>query len=162
MNYEESNYKKIIRSWCESDGIYREAIKDKRMEFVYRIEYARFHMVVTRPVEKDFIQIENVINISPEHQRILTPEKYAQFRNVALDYILTQDVDIVFPPNKPIFVILDKIYDDGLTHQRFFTTLRRIAHASARVIKMLNEILGTLGPESKPPAHHDEGPVYFT
>lgn len=158
----EIDVKKIIRSWCESDAIYREAIKDKRMEFVYRIEYARFNMVITRPVEKDFIQIENVINISPEHQKLLTPEKYDRFRNAALDFILGLDVDIVFPPNKPMFVLLDKIYDDGLTHQYFFNVLRRIAHASARVIKILNEILGTIGVEIKPPSHKDEGPVYFT
>lgn len=163
--------KKAVKTWFKNEGTKVESISNPRAEFLFKVKFQRFFFTVVRPNERNFIQIESQVMISPQHLKILSQEKMKEFQIEALKFSFTQGVTLGFikprpdqqgpKPPGPGFVVSDRIYDDGFSGDRLWEVMRRLHAAVDMSIALLNEITGQKG--MKPPTETtDSGPSYYT
>ncbi|TXT55977.1 MAG: hypothetical protein BAJATHORv1_30361 [Candidatus Thorarchaeota archaeon] len=159
-----------VREWFSAEGSKVESITNPRAEFVFKVKFMRFFFTVVRPNERDFIQIESQVMISPQHLKVLTGEKMKQFQMEAMKFAFSQGINLGFiqprpgqqgqKPPGPGFVVSDRIYDDAVSNDRIWQTMRRLHSAVDMVIALLNDATGqTPGKAPEPP---DQGPSYYT
>ncbi|MBD3407050.1 MAG: DUF2299 domain-containing protein [Candidatus Lokiarchaeota archaeon] len=159
-----------VREWFSAEGSKVESITNPRAEFVFKVKFMRFFFTVVRPNERNFIQVESQVLISPQHLKVLTGEKMKQFQMEAMKFAFEQGINLGFvkphqgqggqKPPGPGFVVSDRIYDDAFSNDRIWQTMRRLHSAVDMVIALLNETTGkTPGKAPEPP---DQGPSYYT
>lgn len=162
--------KSAVRDWFQNEGINVESISNPRAEFLFKVKFMRFFFTVVRPNEKDFIQVESQVMISPQHLQVLTPEKMQKFQMRSLQFSFEQGITLGFiqpqpgqpgpKPPGPGFLVQDRLYDDAFSNQNLWSTMRKVHGAVDMAIAILNEITGAVGP--KPPEPDETGPSYYT
>ena len=161
--------KQKVKDWFAAEGVKVESISNPRAEFLFKVKFMRFFFTVVRPNEQKHIQIESQVMISPQHLKILTAEKMREFQMKALQHSFTQSINFGFiqpkpgqqgpKPQGPGFVVSDRIYDDGFSHDRLWQTIRKVHAAVDMAIAILNETTG-IGAGKAPPT--DSTPSYYT
>ncbi len=163
--------KNSVKNWFSNEGVKVESISNARAEFLFKVKYMRFFFTVVRPNEQRYIQVESQVMISPQHLKVLTPEKMKQFQMKALKFSFQQGIILGFiqpkpgqpkgqgPPG-PGFVVSDRLYDDAFSDDRLWRTMRRVHGAVDMVIAILNEVVGS--PALTPPSSDEAGPSYYT
>ena len=66
-----------------------------------------------------------------------------KFKEQVLEYILERPLDLAFDPKNPQYVLVDRIFLDGLNQNNFFNSIREIAHSFQKTIMILNRICGS-------------------
>jgi hypothetical protein len=173
MNMSKVSSEKIkneVKEWFSSEGIKVESISNPRAEFLFKVKYMRFFFTVVRPNERDYVQVESQVMISPQHMKVLTAEKMKEFQMQSMKFSFTNGVTLGFiqprpgqqgpKPPGPGFVCSERIYDDGFTNDRLWQAMRKLHSTVDMIITILNEITG-MG-ISKPPETTDSGPSYYT
>ena len=111
-------------------------------------------MDVVKPKEKDVIVIGCATQVAPEHISLMqnaSPQEKNKFlfdisTNLNLflvDYELKVDQDILQQ-----YVVTDNIYEDGLTKDALFKTIKRVFKAKLHCIMLLNYDFGLPPPPS--------------
>lgn len=163
--------KNKVRDWFSQEGTKIESISDPRAEFLFKVKFQRFFFSVVRPNEKNHIQIESQIMISPQHQKLLTAEKLRSFQMETMKFAFEQGIGLGFiqprpgqpgpQPKGPGFVVSDRIYDDSFSDQVLWEKMRRLHSAIELVIAFLNETTGQIG-APKIDEKTDSSPSYYT
>ena len=162
--------KNSVKNWFSNEGIKVESISNPRAEFLFKVKYMRFFFTVVRPNEQRYLQVESQVMISPQHLKVLTPEKMKQFQMEALKFSFQQGLTLGFiqprpgqkqpgQPPGPGFVVSDRLYDDAFSDDRLWQIMRRVHGAVDMVIAILNEIAGS---PTMTPSTDDSGPSYYT
>ena len=163
-------HKKAIREWFSNEGIKVESISNPRAEFLLKVKFMRFFFTVVRPNDQKYVQLESQVMISPQHLKILTPEKMREFQMEALQFSFKHEINLGFiqpkpgqpgpKPPGPGFVISDRIYDDGFSEDRLWQVMRKLHSGVDMVIAILNKVSGqTMGKQQE---SADSGPSYYT
>ncbi|MHA2385235.1 MAG: DUF2299 family protein, partial [Candidatus Thorarchaeota archaeon] len=76
--------KKAVKNWFTKEGSKLETISNPRAEFLFKVKFQRFFFTVVRPNERNFIQLESQVIISPQHLKVLSQEKMREFQIQAL------------------------------------------------------------------------------
>ncbi|MHA1927619.1 MAG: DUF2299 family protein [Candidatus Thorarchaeota archaeon] len=159
-----------VKDWFVGEGIKVESITNPRAEFLFKVKFMRFFFTVVRPNEQHHIQIESQVMISPQHLKVLTAEKMKEFQMEALKKSFSLGINFGFiqprpgqqgqKPPGPGFVASDRIYDDGLTHDRIWQVIRRVHAGVDMAIAALNDVTGIGAGKASP--QEDTTPSYYT
>lgn len=167
---ESERIKEAVRNWFSREGIKVESISNPRAEFLFKVKFMRFFFTVVRPNDQKHIQIESQVLISPQHLKVLTPEKMRQFQIESMKFSFTQEVLVGFvqpkpgqqgpQPPGPGFVVSQRIYDDAFSEDKLWNTIRTVHNTVDMVIHILNEVTGQA--PGKPAEIPDAGLTYYT
>ena len=170
LSEQSQRIKEAVRDWFSREGTKVETISDPRAEFLFKVKFMRFFFTVVRPNDQRFIQIEAQVMISPEHLKLLTPEKMLVFQMQAMRFSFAQNVNLGFiqpqpgqpgpQPPGPGFVASERIYDDAFSEDKLWNVVRRVHSAVDMVIQILNEVTGQTGEKGHEP--EAAGPSYYT
>lgn len=154
-----------VKNWLADEGVFREKAADDNAEFHFVIEFPKDNVMdVVKPKGKDVIVIGCATQVSPEHINLMnnaSPETKGKFlfdvsTNLNLflvDYELKVDQDILQQ-----FIITDNIYDDGLTKDALFKTIKRVFKAKLHCIMLLNYEFGNSNATISKP--HNENSMF--
>jgi hypothetical protein len=147
-----------IRRWLDQEGISSKRItEDDEADFHYTIQYpatsgdANIHVV--RPPGRPVLALMLGVQLSPNHkqpfQNLPQDEKRALVHKIRR--CAFEGGDIGFAPQMEEDVLarwqLDvSVYDDGLSQDRFFQSLRVLYTKHLELIEVLNEHLGPEAP----------------
>ncbi len=154
-----------VKNWLADEGVFREKAADDNAEFHFVIEFPKDNVMdVVKPKGKDVIVIGCATQVSPEHIQLMnsaSPESKGKFlfdvsTNLNLflvDYELNVNQDILQQ-----FIITDNIYDDGLTKDALFKTLKRVFKSKLHCIMLLNYEFGNSSDTISKP--HNENSMF--
>ena len=154
-----------IKNWLADEGVFREKSADDNAEFHFVIEFPKDNVMdVVKPKGKDVLIIGCATQVSPEHVNLInnaSPEIKSKFlfdvsTNLNLflvDYELKVDQDILQQ-----FVITDTIYEDGLSKDALFKTIKRVFKAKLHCIMLLNYEFTNSNPTISKP--HNENSMF--
>jgi hypothetical protein len=168
--YDGEKIKEVVRDFFSREGIKVESISNERAEFLYKIKFMRFVFTVVRPNDQPHIQVESQVLISPQHLKVLTPEKMRKFQIESMRYSFTQEVLLGFvqprpgqqgpQPPGPGFIVSQRIYDDAFSEDRLWNVIRAVHNVVDMVIHILNDVTGQ--PTGKPSEEPESGLSYYT
>ncbi len=101
LSEQSQRIKEAVRDWFSREGTKVETISDPRAEFLFKVKFMRFFFTVVRPNDQRFVQIEAQVMISPEHLKLLTPEKMLVFQMQAMRFSFAQNVNLGFIQPQP-------------------------------------------------------------
>ncbi|MHA2191753.1 MAG: DUF2299 family protein [Candidatus Thorarchaeota archaeon] len=146
--------KNEVKEWFSSEGIKVESISNPRAEFLFKVKYMRFFFTVVRPNERNYLQVESQVMISPQHLKVLTAEKMKEFQMKSMKFSFTNGITLGFIQPRP------GQQGPKPPSDRLWQTMRKLHGTVDMIITILNEITG-MG-ISKPPETTDSGPSYYT
>ena len=154
-----------VKNWLADEGVFREKAADENADFHFVIEFPKDNVMdVVKPKEKDVIVIGCATQVAPEHINLMqnaSPQEKNKFlfdisTNLNLflvDYELKVDQDILQQ-----YVVTDNIYEDGLTKDVLFKTIKRVFKAKLHCIMLLNYDFGNLNNNNSKP--HNENSMF--
>lgn len=154
-----------VKNWLADEGVFREKTADENAEFHFVIEFPKDNVMdVVKPKGKDVIVIGCATQVSPEHLSLMqsaSPEEKAEFfyevstslNMFLVDYELNIDQDLLQQ-----FIVTDTIFDDGLSKNNLFKTLKRVFKAKLHCIMILNHGFGNSNSNISRP--HNENSMF--
>jgi hypothetical protein len=147
-----------IRRWLDQEGISSKRItEDDQADFHYTIQYpastgdANIHIV--RPPGRPVLAMMLGVQLSPNHKQPFQalPQDDKQGLIHAIRRCAFEGGDVGFAPQMEDDVLarwqLDiSVYDDGLSQDRFFQSLRTLYTKHLELIEVLNQHLGPEAP----------------
>ena len=122
--------KEKVKKWCEEEGIFKEEIEDKNLDFNLGIMFPdENHLLnIIKPKERDCIIVVSRVMISSKDQELLK-EKREKFLwdlrftlgNRPTNFSLNVENGILQD-----FTITYRIYEDGLTKHNFMQAIREV------------------------------------
>ncbi|MHA1298850.1 MAG: DUF2299 family protein [Candidatus Helarchaeota archaeon] len=143
MTKDKELYAKISQ-WCKEEGIFDKKITSPEHEFIIRIQLpTKLRMEIAKPNDKPFIVLSCKTTIAPQHWSILQKgTNLIKFKEEVINFICSRPLDVAFNPKNPQYVLVDRIFLDGLSQNNFFGSIREITHAFQKILIILNKICG--------------------
>ena len=161
-----------VKNWLADEGVFREKAADENADFHFVIEFPKDNVMdVVKPKEKDVIVIGCATQVAPEHISLMqnaSPQEKNKFLFILfiflayimsflnlflVDYELKVDQDILQQ-----YVVTDNIYEDGLTKDALFKTIKRVFKAKLHCIMLLNYDFGNSNNNNSKP--HNENSMF--
>ncbi len=136
-------YKKISQ-WCKEEGIFDKKIKEPAHEFIISVRLpTKLGLQIAKPNDKPFIVISCKTQIAPPHwAQLQKGTNLMKFKEQVLEYVFERPLDLAFDQKNPQYVLVDRIFVDGLTQNSFFNSIREISHTFQKILIILNRICG--------------------
>ena len=157
MNLEEN-----VRQWLSDEDILREVKYDENADFHFIVEFPKDNIMdVVKPKDKDCLIIACATQVAPQHLDLMTQadnktqKEFIMELNFGLngflvDYELQVAQDILQQ-----FVITEQVFEDGLTKNEMFKTLRRIFKSKLHCIWLIDKKFGSLPMNVTTSNHND-------
>ena len=146
MNLEEN-----VRQWLSEEDLLREVKYDENADFHYIIEFPKENIMdVVKPAGKDCLIVACATQVAPQHLDLMkqadnkTQKDFIMDLNFGLNYFL---VDFELQVAQDIlqqFVVTEQIFEDGITKNEFFRTLKRIFKAKLHCIWLIDKTFGSV------------------
>jgi hypothetical protein len=141
--------RKII-DFCTEQGILRDKLPvNPNIEFAYNIEYPPMQkqpkiLVVLQPRGKRFISMQIATQVSPEHIKLLEengPNLKLGFFESIKRYLVMNNLLFNIDLENNRFLISDEIFEDALTCDFFYRTIRKVFNSCFFTNLILMDIL---------------------
>ena len=146
MNLEEN-----VREWLSEEDLLREVKYDENADFHYIIEFPKENIMdVVKPAGKDCLILACATQVAPQHLDLMrqsgseTNREFIRDLNFGLNNFL---VDFELQVANDIlqqFVITEQIFEDGITKNELFRTLKRIFKAKLHCIWLIDKTFGSI------------------
>ena len=146
MNLEEN-----VRQWLSEEDLLREVKYDENADFHYIIEFPKENIMdVVKPEGKDCLIVACATQVAPQHLDLMkhsdnkTQKDFIMDLNFGLNNFL---VDFELQVAQDIlqqFVVTEQIFEDGITKNEFFRTLKRIFKAKLHCIWLIDKTFGSV------------------
>ncbi|MEE1335500.1 DUF2299 domain-containing protein [Methanobrevibacter sp.] len=146
MNLEEN-----VRQWLSEEDLLREVKYDENADFHYIIEFPKENIMdVVKPTGKDCLIMACATQVAPQHLDLMkqtdkkTQKDFIMDLNFGLNNFL---VDFELQVAQDIlqqFVITEQIFEDGITKNELFRTLKRIFKAKLHCIWLIDKTFGSI------------------
>lgn len=141
MNIEEN-----VEKWLLDEDVLREMKYDENADFHFIVEFPKENIMdVVKPKDKDCIILACATQVAPQHLDLMKsadPKVNKEFL-MELNFGMNQFlVDFELQVNQDIlhqFVVTEQIFEDGLTKDMLFRTLKRIFKAKLHCIWLINQ-----------------------
>lgn len=141
MNIEEN-----VEKWLLDEDVLREMKYDENADFHFIVEFPKENIMdVVKPKDKDCIILACATQVSSQHLNLMKSagpsinKEFIMDLNFGLNQFL---VDFELQVNQDIlhqFVITEQIFEDGLTKDMLFRTLKRVFKAKLHCIWLINQ-----------------------
>jgi hypothetical protein len=146
MNLEEK-----VREWLSDEDLLREVKYDENADFHYIIEFPKENIMdVVKPAGKDCLIVACATQVAPQHLDLMkksdnkTQKGFIMDLNFGLNNFL---VDFELQVSNDIlqqFVVTEQIFEDGITKNELFRTLKRIFKAKLHCIWLIDKTFGSI------------------
>ena len=146
MNLEEN-----VRQWLSEEDLLREVKYDENADFHYIIEFPKENIMdVVKPTGNDCLIMACATQVAPQHLDLMkqtdkkTQKDFIMDLNFGLNNFL---VDFELQVAQDIlqqFVITEQIFEDGITKNELFRTLKRIFKAKLHCIWLIDKTFGSI------------------
>ena len=157
MNLEEN-----VRQWLSDEDLLREVKYDENADFHYIIEFPKENIMdVVKPQGKDCLIIACATQVAPQHLDLMrqadnkTQKDFIMDLNFGLNNFL---VDFELQVANDIlqqFVITEQIFEDGITKNELFRTLKRVFKAKLHCIWLIDKCFGSIQVNITPSNEND-------
>ncbi|MBQ2613444.1 MAG: DUF2299 domain-containing protein [Methanobrevibacter sp.] len=146
MNIEEQ-----VEKWLLDEDILREMKYDENADFHFIVEFPKENIMdIVKPKDKDSLIIACATQVAPQHINLMesadkkTQKDFILDLNFGLNQFL---VDFELQVNQDIlrqFVITEQIFEDGLTKDMLYRTLKRVFKSKLHCIWLIDRRFGSL------------------
>ncbi len=146
MNIEEK-----VEKWLLDEDILREMKYDENADFHFIVEFPKENIMdVVKPKDKDSIILACATQVAPQHVSLMesadmkTKKEFLLELNFGLNTFL---VDFDLQVSNDIlrqFVVTEQIFEDALTKDMLFRTLKRVFKAKLHCIWLIDKKFGKL------------------
>lgn len=146
MNLEEN-----VRQWLSEEDLLREVKYDENADFHYIIEFPKENIMdVVKPEGKDCLIVACATQVAPQHLELMkqadnkTQKDFILDLNFGLNNFL---VDFELQVAQDIlqqFVVTEQLFEDGITKNEFFRTLKRVFKAKLHCIWLIDKTFGSV------------------
>lgn len=140
-----------IKQWLLDEDILREMKYDENADFHFIVEFPKENIMdVVKPKGKDSIIIACATQVAPQHSSLMksaspkTRKEFIMDLNFGLNNFL---VDFELQINQDIlqqFIITEQIFEDGLTKDMLFRTLKRVFKSKLHCIWLIDQKFGNV------------------
>lgn len=139
-----------IRDYAIDEGILGKKLPNNpRIDFAYEINFPPqspkpMKLLVIKPKDAKPISIQAPTRIAPNHMNILKQQgdqSLLKFFTILKKYVLNQNLLYNIAVKDARYIILDNIYPDGLTEDRFYLSIRKVFNTAVFMNVTLNEIV---------------------
>lgn len=144
----------IVKDFAIDEGILGKRLPDNpKVEFAYELNFPPnspkpMKLMLIKPKDLKSISIQAPTQISKPHVDAFNKmgkNMIFQFFNILKKYVITQNLLYNINMEKMRYVILENIYPDGLTEDRFFLAVRKVFNAAVFCNITISEILARGG-----------------
>jgi hypothetical protein len=140
-----------VREWLSEEDLLREVKYDENADFHYIIEFPKENIMdVVKPAGKDCLIMACATQVAPQHldlmrqsdikvQKDFIMDLNFGLNNFLVDFELQVANDILQQ-----FVITEQIFEDGITKNEMFRTLKRIFKAKLHCIWLIDKTFGSI------------------
>ena len=140
-----------VREWLCEEDLLREVKYDENADFHYIIEFPKENIMdVVKPAGKDCLIMACATQVAPQHldlmrqsdikvQKDFIMDLNFGLNNFLVDFELQVANDILQQ-----FVITEQIFEDGITKNEMFRTLKRIFKAKLHCIWLIDKTFGSI------------------
>ena len=140
-----------VREWLSEEDLLREVKYDENADFHYIIEFPKENIMdVVKPACKDCLIMACATQVAPQHldlmrqsdikvQKDFIMDLNFGLNNFLVDFELQVANDILQQ-----FVITEQIFEDGITKNEMFRTLKRIFKAKLHCIWLIDKTFGSI------------------
>ncbi|MHA1902751.1 MAG: hypothetical protein ACW977_02160 [Candidatus Thorarchaeota archaeon] len=125
-----------VKTWLQTNNFTPETISDPAAEFVFKIKRALFTLFVYRQNNCEHIGVQATLRLPKENENLYNSEMDAKFNRLMLQKLPLYNVDMVFLEGS-LFTLYDRIFDDGFSFDRLYSTIKRITLAGVSALKIL-------------------------
>ena len=146
MNIEEQ-----VKKWLLDEDILREMKYDENADFHFIVEFPKENIMdIVKPKDKDSLIIACATQVAPQHINLMessdkrTQKEFILDLNFGLNQFL---VDFELQVNQDIlrqFVITEQIFEDALTKDMLYRTLKRVFKSKLHCIWLIDKKFGSL------------------
>lgn len=146
MNLEEN-----VRQWLSDEDLLREVKYDENADFHYIIEFPKENIMdVVKPQGKDCLIVACATQVAPQHLDLMrqadkkTQKDFIMDLNFGLNSFL---VDFELQVANDIlqqFVITEQVFEDGITKNELFRTLKRVFKSKLHCIWLIDKCFGSI------------------
>lgn len=146
MNIEEQ-----VEKWLLDEDILREMKYDENADFHFIVEFPKENIMdIVKPKGKDSIILACATQVAPQHINLMesadtkTKKDFILDLNFGLNQYL---VDFELQVNQNIlrqFVVTEQIFEDALTKDMLYRTLKRVFKAKLHCIWLIDKKFGSL------------------
>ena len=146
MNIEEQ-----VEKWLLDEDILREMKYDENADFHFIVEFPKENIMdIVKPKDKDSLIIACATQVAPQHISLMesadkkTQKEFILDLNCGLNQFL---VDFELQVNQDIlrqFVVTEQIFEDALTKDMLYRTLKRVFKAKLHCIWLIDRKFGSL------------------
>lgn len=146
MNIEEQ-----VEKWLLDEDILREMKYDENADFHFIVEFPKENIMdIVKPKGKDSIILACATQVAPQHINLMesadtkTKKEFILDLNFGLNQYL---VDFELQVNQNIlrqFVVTEQIFEDALTKDMLYRTLKRVFKAKLHCIWLIDKKFGSL------------------
>ena len=146
MNLEEN-----VKQWLSDEDLLREVKYDENADFHFIVEFPKDNIMdVVKPKDKDCLIVACATQVAPQHLDLMrqadkkTQKDFIMDLNFGLNSFL---VDFELQVAQDIlqqFVITEQVFEDGITKNEMFKTLRRIFKSKLHCIWLIDKKFGSL------------------
>ena len=140
------NIEKNIEKWLLDEDILREMKYDENADFHYIAEFPKDNIMdVVKPKDKDYIVVACATQVSPQHLDLMKMADSKTNKNFILDLNMSLNqflVDFELQVNNNIlqqFVVTEQIFEDGITKNEFFRSLKRVFKAKLQCVWLIDK-----------------------
>ncbi|WP_462316245.1 DUF2299 domain-containing protein [Methanobrevibacter sp.] len=140
-----------VREWLSEEDLLREVKYDENADFHYIIEFPKENIMdVVKPAGEDCLIMACATQVAPQHldlmrqsdikvQKDFIMDLNFGLNNFLVDFELQVANDILQQ-----FVITEQIFEDGITKNEMFRTLKRIFKAKLHCIWLIDKTFGSI------------------
>lgn len=146
MNIEEQ-----VEKWLLDEDILREMKYDENADFHFIVEFPKENIMdIVKPKDKDSLIIACATQVAPQHINLMesadkkTQKDFILDLNFGLNQFL---VDFELQVNQDIlrqFVITEQIFEDGLTKDSLYKTLKKVFKSKLHCIWLIDRKFGSI------------------
>ncbi|MCR5026437.1 MAG: DUF2299 domain-containing protein [Methanobrevibacter sp.] len=154
----------VIKNWIVDEGIFREKKVDENSDFHFIIEFPNDNIMdVVRPKGKDFIIIACATQVSPQHLELMNnsdqkeKSKFLLKLNMEVNRFLV-DCQLAVDQSTNLlqqYVITYQIFDDGLTKNYLYDSLKRVFKAKIQCVWLIEKTFGTINESIQEPSNEN-------
>ena len=154
----------IVKNWIVDEGIFREKKVDDNSDFHFIVEFPKDNIMdVVKPKGKDFLVIACATQVSPQHLELMnngSPKEKSKFLlklNMEINRFLVDSQLAVDQSSNLLqqYVITYQIFDDGLTKNSLYDSLKRVFKAKIQCVWMIEKTFGTINPIPQEPSNEN-------
>ena len=149
------NIEKDVEKWLMDEDVLREMKYDENADFHFIVEFPKENIMdVVKPKDKDSIILACATQVAPQHVALMeaadmkTKKEFILDLNFGLNTFL---VDFDLQVSNDIlrqFVVTEQIFEDALTKDMLFRTLKRVFKAKLHCIWLIDKKFGSLSAPS--------------